>query len=219
MASLEERRHLARELHDSVSQALYGIALGTRTARLQLDRDPGKLAEPLDYIMNLAEAGLSEMRALIFELRPEVLEAEGLVAALRKQGEALQTRHKLKIITHFGEEPQVPLTVKEGLYRIAQEATHNIVKHARASQVELALVQADGLTLEIKDDGQGFDPQASFSGHLGLHSMRERTEKLGGRFELASQPGQGTTVRVWLPVKSSPSLSQLSRYNSPAPSS
>ncbi|GAB4458123.1 MAG: hypothetical protein Fur0044_51360 [Anaerolineae bacterium] len=75
------------------------------------------------------------------------------------------------------------------------------------------------MTLEIKDDGQGFDPQSSFSGRLGLHSMRERTEKLGGRFELASQSGQGTTVRVWLPVKSSPSLSQLSRYNSPAPSS
>jgi PAS domain S-box-containing protein len=203
LASLEERRHLARELHDSVSQALYGIALGTRTARMQLDRDPGKLVEPLDYIMNLAEAGLSEMRALIFELRPEVLEAEGLVAALRKQGEALAARHKLKVMTHFDEEPSVPLTVKEALYRIAQEATHNIVKHARAGQVELALFQVDGLTLEIKDDGQGFDPQASFSGHLGLHSMRERAEKLGGRFELFSQPGQGTTVRVWLPVKSS----------------
>lgn len=219
LASLEERRHLARELHDSVSQALYGIALGTRTARMQLDRDPSKLAEPLDYIMNLAEAGLSEMRALIFELRPEVLEAEGLVAALRKQGEALETRHKLKVMAHFGEEPYVPLAVKEALYRIAQEATHNIVKHARAGQVELSLVQADGLILEIKDDGQGFDPQSSFSGHLGLHSMRERTEKLGGRFELSSQPGRGTTVRVWLPVKSSISISQLSRYNSPAPSS
>ncbi|MCB0222382.1 MAG: histidine kinase, partial [Anaerolineae bacterium] len=82
LASLEERRHLARELHDSVSQALYGIALGTRTARMLLDRDPTKLAEPLDYIMNLAEAGLTEMRALIFELRPEILESEGLVGAL-----------------------------------------------------------------------------------------------------------------------------------------
>jgi PAS domain S-box-containing protein len=200
LASLEERRHLARELHDSVSQALYGIALGTRTARMLLDRDPSRLAEPLDYIMNLAEAGLSEMRALIFELRPEILEAEGLVVALTKQSDALKVRHKVQVITRLGPEPAVPLIIKEALYRIAQEATHNIIKHARASQIELSLVQTDGLTLEIKDDGQGFDPQQTFPGHLGLQSMRERVEKLGGRFELESAAGQGTTVRVWVPV-------------------
>jgi len=196
LASLEERRHLARELHDSVSQALYGIALGTRTARMLMDRDPAKLAEPLDYIMNLAEAGLSEMRALIFELRPEVLEAEGLVVALTKQAEALHVRHKLEVITNLGQEPDVSLTIKEALYRIAQEATHNIVKHAKASHLELSLTNKKGLTLEIKDDGQGFDPQESFPGHLGLHSMRERAEKLGGNFQVESTPGQGTTIRV-----------------------
>jgi PAS domain S-box-containing protein len=196
LASLEERRHLARELHDSVSQALYGIALGTRTARMLLDRDPTCLAEPLDYIMNLAEAGLSEMRALIFELRPEVLEAEGLVTALTKQAETLHVRHKLPVITNLGEEPDVSLTTKEALYRIAQEATHNIVKHANASQIELWLIHNEALTLEIKDNGQGFDPQQNFPGHLGLHSMRERAEKIGGSFQLESTPGQGTTIRV-----------------------
>jgi PAS domain S-box-containing protein len=196
LASLEERRHLARELHDSVSQALYGIALGTRTARMLLDRDPAKLAEPLDYIMNLAEAGLSEMRALIFELRPEVLESEGLVVALTKQIEALQARYKLEVVANLGDEPDVPLTTKETFYRIAQEATHNIVKHAKASRIEISLVSTEGLSLEIKDNGQGFDPQQSFPGHLGLHSMRERAEKLGGRFELISTPSQGTTIRV-----------------------
>ncbi len=200
LASLEERRHLARELHDSVSQALYGIALGTHTARMLLDRDPSKLVEPLDYIVNLAEAGLSEMRALIFELRPEVLEAEGLVAALAKQAEALQARHKLEVITHFGEEPLAPLVTKEALYRIAQEATHNIVKHAKAGQIVLTLNSVDGLMLEIKDDGRGFYPQQAFPGHLGLHSMRERAEKLGGRFELESVLGRGTTIRVKMPI-------------------
>jgi len=196
LASLEERRHLARELHDSVSQALYGIALGTRTARMAIERDPTKLIEPLDYIMDLAEAALAEMRALIFELRPEVLEAEGLVTALTKQAEALRVRHKLKVITNLGQEPDVSLAIKEALYRIAQEATHNVVKHAKAGQLELSLIDKNGLTLEIKDDGQGFDPQQSFPGHLGLHSMRERAEKLGGNFSIESTPGQGTTIRV-----------------------
>ena len=201
LASLEERRHLARELHDSVSQALYGIALGTRTARLLLDRDPSRLAEPLDYIMNLAEAGLSEMRTLIFELRPEILEAEGLVAALTKQSEALEARHNLMVVTHLNQEPAIPLTIKEALYRISQEATHNIVKHAKASQVDLSLTQTtDKLILEIKDDGQGFDSQQNFPGHLGLQSMHERAERQGGRFELQSTPGQGTIIRVQMPL-------------------
>ncbi len=202
LASLEERRHLARELHDSVSQALYGIALGTRTARLLLDQDPGQLAEPLDYIMNLAEAGLSEMRALIFELRPEILEAEGLVAALTKRGEALEARHKLTVITHLDQEPTVPLTIKETLYRIAQEATHNIVKHAKAGQVTLSLIQTDELVMEIKDDGLGFDAEQTFPGHLGLRSMRERAERVGGCLAINSRPGQGTTIRVWMPLPS-----------------
>ena len=92
-ASLEERQRLARELHDSVSQALYGIALGARTARTLLDRDPPAAVEPVDYVLSLAEVGLAEMRALIFELRPESLESEGLNAAIRKQVEAVQARH------------------------------------------------------------------------------------------------------------------------------
>jgi signal transduction histidine kinase len=89
LAAVEERQRLARELHDSVSQALYGISLGVHTARLQLDRDPKELAESLDYVLELAEAALIEMRALIFELRPESLETEGLVTALTKQAAAL----------------------------------------------------------------------------------------------------------------------------------
>ena len=97
-AAAEEHQRLARELHDSVSQALYGIALGARTARTLLDRgDPGRIAEPLDYVLSLAEAGLDEMRALIFELRSESLESEGLVAALEKQAAALRARHGIKV--------------------------------------------------------------------------------------------------------------------------
>jgi signal transduction histidine kinase len=209
-AALEERQKLARELHDSVSQALYGIALGTRTARELLDREPGEtrlkqtLAEPLDYILSLAEAGLTEMRALIFELRPESLEVEGLVAALTNQAAVLRARHKLEVETTFGDEPPLPWPVKEALYRVAQEALHNIVKHSRARRVELRLEgKNDSVRLKIKDDGQGFDPQGEFPGHLGLRSMRERVERLGGAFEIESAPGQGTRLDVQIPNKKS----------------
>ncbi|MGI8910204.1 MAG: PAS domain S-box protein, partial [Rubrobacteraceae bacterium] len=172
-AALEERQRLARELHDSVSQALYGIALGSKTARTLLDRDPSRVAGPLDYVLSLAEAGLAEMRALIFELRPESLENEGLIAALEKQAAALRARHEIPVrVTIHCEEPKVPLKAKEALYRIAQEALHNTIKHAQASSVELKLeCGTDGITLEISDDGAGFDPSGDFPGHLGLHSM------------------------------------------------
>ena len=110
-----------------------------RTAQTQLKRDPAKLAEPLDYILSLAEAGLSEMRALIFELRPESLQNEGLVAALTKQSDALRARYKLDVVTHFNPEPDISLEAKEALYRITQEAMHNVAKHARATRIELIL--------------------------------------------------------------------------------
>ena len=200
LAALVERQRLARELHDSVSQALYGIALGARTARALLDRDPDRVAEPLDYVLQLAEAGLTEMRALIFELRPESLETEGLVGALVKQAEAVRARHRVAVETSLCDEPDVPLALKEALYRIAQEALHNAVKHARAARVELRLAcDAGGIGLEVADDGVGFDPSGAFPGHLGLRSMRERVAALGGTLEIDSAPGRGTRVRARIP--------------------
>lgn len=205
LAAMQERQKLARELHDSVSQALYGIALGTRTARTlvtRADEQPLKtaLGEPLDYTLSLAEAGLAEMRALIFELRPESLASEGLVAALEKQTDALRARYHLAVAADFGAEPDIALPAKTVLYRVAQEALHNIVKHAGASQVVVKLAADNGrLALIISDNGQGFDPSASFPGHLGLKSMRERVEGIGGDYTLESRPGRGTTITVTVP--------------------
>jgi signal transduction histidine kinase len=195
VASLEERQRLARELHDSVSQALYGIALGAQTARTLLDRDPPAAVEPVDYIISLAEAGLAEMRALIFELRPESLENEGLNAAIRKQVDAVHARHGIKVEFLPCEEPDLPLPVKEAAYRIAQESLHNIVKHSQATEVRVTLASTwAGLQLEVADNGRGFDTGGEFPGHLGLRSMKERAEKVGGRLEVTSQPGIGTRV-------------------------
>lgn len=201
LAALEERQKLARELHDSVSQALYGIALGAHSARTALQRDPEHVSEPLDYVLALAEAGLVEMRALIFELRPESLEQEGLVSALTKQGNALQARHELRVVLDLCDEPALTLAIKQELYRIAQEAMHNTVKHARARQVDLRLSQTnEAVLLEVRDDGLGFNPDGAFPGHLGLHSMRERVSHLGGMLQIESAPGNGTRIWVRVPL-------------------
>ena len=201
VAALQERQKLARELHDSVSQALYGLALGVSTARALLDKDPARAVEPLEYCMSLAEAGLTEMRALIFELRPESLENEGLVAALTKQAAAIQARHNLRVSTGFCPEPAIPLPAKEALYRIVQEAMNNTVKHARASELQLTMQCDDRvLSLEVQDNGAGFDPHGDFPGHLGLKSMHERAERVGGGFEVESAPGRGTRIRAWVPL-------------------
>jgi signal transduction histidine kinase len=201
LAALEERQRLARELHDSVSQILYGISLDVHTARTLLDRDPGLVTEQLDDVLALTKAGLAEMRALIFELRPESMATEGLVSALTKQAAAVQARHDVPVQPELCDEPDLPLKVKQELYRVAQEALQNTIKHARASQVNLRLGRTDGtIILEIRDNGVGFDPLGSFPGHLGLLSMRERLEKLGGVLSIESTPGQGTTVHAQVPA-------------------
>jgi len=202
ITALEERQRLARELHDSVSQALYGIGLGAQTARRLLERDPGRAVQPLDYVLSLTKAAIAEMRALIFELRPESLAREGLVAAIAKQAEALSLRCGLRLESSLCDEPDLPLETKEALYRITQEALSNIAKHAQATQVWLELAATGGaVTLLIQDDGVGFDPQGEYPGHLGLRSMAERAEKIGASLEIVSAPGQGTRLQVRVPTR------------------
>src|SRR6266446_5712119 len=202
LASLQERQHLARELHDSVSQVLYSIGLGAHTARGALESDPEQAMASIDYVLALAEAGLAEMRALIFELRPESLEMEGLVAALTKQVAVLRTRYNLTVEADLGEELHLPMEMKQALYRVAQEALHNIVKHARASMVVLQLTkEANEIILDVRDNGRGFDSTGPFPGHLGLRSMHERVTKMGGSLTIESVPGQGTCVGVRMPIE------------------
>jgi signal transduction histidine kinase len=200
-AALDERQRLARELHDSVSQALYGIALGARTARALLDRDPTQATEPLDYMLSLTDTAMEEMRALILELRPESLERDGLTSALRKLAEATQHRDHLIVQAQVCGEPAISLEAKQAFYRIAQEALHNAVKHASATLLDLTLETPDeAVILTVSDDGVGFDPDGSYPGHLGLRSMRERITRLGGDLSITSAPGQGATVRATLPM-------------------
>ena len=147
-----------------------------------------------------ADVGLAEIRALLFELRPELLETEGLVAALNKRAKVLRARYNLAVDVNLGEEPDTSIESKHALFRIAQEALHNITKHAHASNVTLRLLQEkQELVLEVRDNGKGFDPAGPFPGHFGLQSMHERAASLDGTISIESAPGNGTTVSARLP--------------------
>jgi PAS domain S-box-containing protein len=199
--ALEERQRLARDLHDSVSQAVFGIALAARSAQELLAKDPALAQEPLEYLLRLSEAALAEMRALIFELRPEALAREGLTGALKHHTAALRARHGITVEESLGTEPVLTFESKQALYRIAQEALHNAARHARATRVVIALSQVNSsIKLEVSDDGVGFDSLASHPGHFGLNTMRERATELGGTLEIESRVRVGTTVRAIVPV-------------------
>jgi signal transduction histidine kinase len=200
LRAVQERQRLARDLHDSVSQALYAIVLDIATAQRIGGADPTRLEAILKDAHSLAEAGLAEMRALIFELRPEFLNQEGLVGALQRQVAAVRARHQLSITLNATDEPEAVPAIKEALYRVGQEALNNAAKHAGAQAVVITLEASAGeLVLRVRDDGRGFHPGKSFPGHLGLRSMRERAASVGGVVAISSAPGQGTEVTFRVP--------------------
>jgi signal transduction histidine kinase len=202
LAVVEERNRLARELHDSVTQALYGITLHAEAAYRQLGAQRPDLAnEQLSELRNTAQEALREMRLLIFELRPSVVEMQGLVPALRARLEAVEERAGLRVEMNLDEHLDLSDRVQDGLYRIAQEALNNALKHAKANQIVLNLSGTlSKVTLEILDDGLGFKPdEAIEGGGLGLDGIIERAELLRGELTIDSWPGKGTTIRIEVP--------------------
>ncbi len=200
VAALEERQRLARELHDSVSQALYAIALETHTAKEVLGQDSGRLKETLDGILALAESAVSEMRFLIFELRPDYLENEDLSTTLARLADAVHNRYGCDVRLDLRQEASLSVDLKEALYRICHEALTNTARHARAGIATVRIrEETDQIVVDVQDDGVGFETGASFPGHLGLRSMRERATELGGVLEIESGPGKGTLVRARFP--------------------
>ena len=204
MAALEERQRLARELHDSVTQALFSTTLHARAAQLAfeqtgLDAD-GPLGRSIADVRELTQGALAEMRALIFELRPGALAEEGLTQALRKQAAALSAREGIDILVDLPQDRlSLSVTTEEHLYRIVLEALHNTVKHAGAEHAWVRLTRNDReLTFEVIDDGAGFDPAQPAPGHMGLHTMTDRANAIGATLSIDSAPGQGTTVRIEL---------------------
>ncbi|MEJ2735559.1 MAG: PAS domain-containing protein [Anaerolineae bacterium] len=194
-----ERSRLARELHDSVTQALYSVTLYAEAARLALSAAKQDVAvKNLRELHNMAREAMIDMRMLIFELHPPVLEEEGLVAALQARLAAVESRARLQTEIRVEGERRLPLAVEEELFRIAIEALNNVIKHANAQQVIVDLSFEEGDTwLEITDDGVGFDPIAVRGcGGRGLLGIEERAHRIQGSLAIDSTPGHGTTLRV-----------------------
>jgi len=199
LAVIEERNRLARDLHDSVMQALYGVTLYAEASMRQIEMGETKMAgDHLREIRDTTEDALREMRLLIFELRPPVLSQDGLVSALRARLESVEERVGIRTVLDVRCPGRLPAVAEEEVYRVSLEALNNSLRHADASTVEVALYYEQGVVaLEIADDGIGFDPLAARQrGGFGLRSMEERVAHLGGLFVLESQPGEGTRIKV-----------------------
>jgi signal transduction histidine kinase len=199
LSIVAERNRLALELHDAVSQKLFGLVLNAEAAGTLLERNPGAAAEQLAKLQALAQEALDELRSLVFELRPPDLERDGLGGALRKHVELLRRLGQQEIELALDGELPTEATRDREILRIAQEALQNALRHARAERIAVRVSAQDGrLLLEVEDDGVGFEPDAAEarSRRLGLTSMEERARRLGGTLEIHSAPNAGTTIRL-----------------------
>jgi len=199
LSVVAERNRLALDLHDAVSQKLFGLVLNAETAVTLLDRDPAAARDQVTKLQTLAQEALDELRSLVFELRPPDLEQDGLCGALRKHVAVLSRLQQREIELDLADELPADAARDGEVLRIAQEALQNALRHAGAEHVAVRLHGEDGrLVLEVADDGVGFDPSVAAlrSRRLGLTSMEERAQRLGGELKVRSEPGAGTTVRL-----------------------
>jgi signal transduction histidine kinase len=199
LAVLEERQRLARELHDSVTQSLYGISLYAQAATGKINiHQLEQATQYLEDIQNTAQESLADMRLLIHELKPPILEKEGLVSALQNRLNAVENRASINSNIKSNLTSRLPADVEEGLYQIAREALNNIIKHARAKTISIFLGrETDAVSMEVSDDGIGFVLEnTGRTGCLGLANMQERARSHGWKLIIDSSPGKGTRVRV-----------------------
>jgi signal transduction histidine kinase len=199
MAVVEERQRLARELHDSVTQALYSVNLYAEATRMALSSGNAEVAaDNLQELRNMAREAMLDMRMLIFELHPPALKEEGLASALQTRLEAVEARSGLQTEFQTKGEIRLPLSVEEELYRITQEALTNAVRHSGAQHLIVRLnAGSENFYLEVQDDGTGFDlTAAGQSGGLGLRSIEERVQRINGNLTIDSVLGKGTTLKI-----------------------
>jgi signal transduction histidine kinase len=199
----EERNRLARELHDAVSQTLFSLSLTAEAAAELVEEDPVRARKEIQHLAELARSAQTEMRNLVFELRPAELVADGLVATLRKHVEIVRRVHGVPVELNVVGPRRLDATSELALFRIVQEALNNALKHSGATTIRVTLeLAADQARVAVTDDGGGFDPEALpvRSKHLGLASMEERARDIGGRLRIDSSPASGTTVSVEVPT-------------------
>ncbi|MQS08228.1 GAF domain-containing sensor histidine kinase [Streptomyces alkaliphilus] len=198
----EERARIARELHDAVAQKLFSLRLTARAAAGLLTRDPARAAAELTEVTRLAAEAADELRAVVVELRPAALEEDGLAAVLDAETRVLNRAHPARV-AFVCREPGAPGPDREeALLQVAREALHNALRHAAPSRVDVSLDRRGAHTvLRVVDDGTGFDPGAvrRAGRRLGLVSMRDRAQAVGGSLTITSEPGRGTVVEMEVP--------------------
>ena len=200
MAVSQERNRLARDLHDSAKQQALAASFQLGTAITLFERDPQAAREHLVEADALVDAVRKELTDLIHELRPQTMDGQNLADVLREYAVEWAHRSEITIEVNVQEPGPLSLEIEQTLYRIAQETLANVARHSAANHVDLLLRDEDGMvTMEIADDGCGFDPRAEHAG-MGLASMRERAGALNGDVVIESEPGRGTHVSVTLPV-------------------
>jgi len=201
LAAASERNRLARELHDSVTQSLYSVRLYAEAVRSALNAGKIPVADKnLDQLIAIARDGMSDLRLLIFELKPPVLEELGLIGAIQKRLDMVETRVGIQTEFNVEGEPELPLDIEVQLYWVVYEALSNVLKHANAKHVFLKFVFSDGRSeVVIQDDGVGFDlEKINLSQSSGLKNIIDRIEGLGGIIEIFARPGEGTAIRILL---------------------
>jgi signal transduction histidine kinase len=201
-AAQEERNRLARDLHDAVTQTLFSASLIAEVLPSISQRRPEQVAPRLEELRRLTRGALAEMRSLLLELRPTALGEMALADLLRQLVEAAMARTAVNAhLTIQGEPRALPTDVQVALYRLAQESLSNLTRHAQAQNAEVRLIWTDdSLSIEIADDGRGFDPSAIPAGHLGIGFMRERAAAIDASVCIHSEPAAGTTVRIRWPA-------------------
>jgi len=198
-AVMAERARLAGDLHDSVTQLLYSVNLFAAAGRdAYQEGDMADVGDSLNELEFIAQQALKEMRLMVYELRPLALSQEGLLGAVQQRLEAVERHAGVQAQLQGQITLDLPPAIEEALYHIIQEALNNALKHAAATAVSVRLeTTGRQIEVEVTDNGSGFEPDALDSqGGLGLTSMRERVENLGGTLTLLSKPGEGTTIRV-----------------------
>jgi len=199
---MEERTRLARELHDSVIQTLFSAVFTAEAAAELLARDPRRAREEVRKLQELAKGAVQEMRSLVFELRPAEIEVDGLVPTLRKHIDVLRRVYGTDIDLTVEGGRRLNLAAERELFRIAQEAIRNALRHSGGNRISVEVTMRDSVVnLSVSDDGVGFDPSSPQvrGRHLGLTSMLERAHLLGGELHVESSPGAG--AKVWLEAR------------------
>jgi signal transduction histidine kinase len=210
LAVLEERQRLARNLHDAINQSLFSAGLIAEVLPRLWERDQVEARRSLEDLRRLTRGAMAEMRALLAELRPSTLTDAELGDLLRLLGNAFTGRTNIPATVTVIGQGILPADVQVAIYRVCQEALNNVAKHARASLVEIDLKHEDAtIDVSIRDDGQGFDPERTTSGHYGLSMMRERAEGVGAQLLILSRPGHGTELTIhWTQIPSTDRVHQ-----------